>query len=305
MLHTCRQLAALVVVCLGLLALTASKATSEKSDNIIPSLHLKFAWTVLEARYPLNATGANPQTLWSCEGEPLVVVSHKFYRQLKKARTGRLLNGKFVTRVRCDGNKGTDSRKAFKMESQLIERHDNPVWPFISLAAKALKPGNTAYIKALDDIDLPLNQTHNGCVQGSELTNLYESDDAILYVQMEQFGKAIMERLGGRKVNVEVKECEPGDYSSYDLNADIRQVPPAPDSEDNDSSKDERPGRSINSKSDDVFPNDQREGNDDNPKDSSADLSSLTVITNNFSKPDHSISGAVKIIPFTSLWYIL
>ncbi|KAJ1650047.1 hypothetical protein IWQ61_009046 [Dispira simplex] len=305
MLYNCGRVIGLVVAYSGLLTLTASKTTGEKSDNTIPSLQLKFAWTVLEARYPLSAKGAEPKTLRSCEGEKLAIVSSLFYGRLKTARTGRLLNGQFVTVVRCDGNKDTDSRTGFMMQSELVELHGNPVWPFISLTAKGLTPGTTAYIKALADIDLPLNQTHNGCVQGSELTNLYDSDNAILYVQVEQFGKEIMDQLDVRKVNVEVKKCKPEIYKFYDLSADIQHVPPAPDSNDSDSPKGKRPHRSINGKGDDVVPNDQLEENDENPKESSADLSSLPFTYNNVSTPDSLASNAAKFTSLAHIWYTL
>ncbi|KAJ1980286.1 hypothetical protein H4R34_002512 [Dimargaris verticillata] len=192
---------------------------ANSTEVTVPSLTLGYTWTVIQAFYAPNSDKVK---LRDCKGDLISTVTAQFEKDMLAGGSGLLNDGQYVRPVKCSKNTDTNY---YAVSDRPLTSSGDPLHPFVSIALHGQRQGTIAYIKALDGLGLPLDQTHNGCVQIDETEGLSDTRLVQLYVQTHTFYETINDSFHGSQVTAELNStCTIKTYKSLVLKDGLKDL---------------------------------------------------------------------------------
>ncbi|KAJ1919576.1 hypothetical protein IWQ60_007218 [Tieghemiomyces parasiticus] len=180
-----------------------SVATYRRADNLAGSRKVKLTYYWIAVQ-PDN--DGSDTTIGTCDKKRTWKASRKFADSLVLEGSGRLKDGTFVNLGSC----GCTGYMCFDVVDGPLGSNDNPLVPFVSLAANDIKVGTVVYIKEFDGLELPIKGAsgqalkHNGCGRVDDESWSFKNNQIDFYAFSEKNYEVLDGKL--KKDTVQITE---------------------------------------------------------------------------------------------------
>ncbi|CAG8441701.1 10085_t:CDS:2 [Funneliformis caledonium] len=186
------------------------------SSEIEKLLSSKSVFTYYWVSFESDHKSSRQVTIRTCDKKPIATVNKDFAIEMKTEGTGVSKSGKVFNFGDCDCGSGFDcfvelDKKKLPFGESSSE---NPLTPFVTIAANDIRPGTKLYIPKLDGMIMPGGERHNGCVKVDDEGHGFGERHIDFFVGKESNYKTLIKQKLFTEVEVfSAKKCNILNYS--------------------------------------------------------------------------------------------